>query len=333
MQKFFAFLLLFLPLLAFSQTNAERIKNIQDLKRISFGSCNDQGDDQPLWDDLILQKPDLWIWAGDNVYADWMSGGTNIQNAYSIQNKHPRYHLFKKQTPIIGTWDDHDYGFDNAGGTFAGKKDSQKLVLDFLEIPTDSALRTQEGIYNSYEFGPENRKVKIILLDNRYFKGLDPAYPMLGKVQWDWLEQELINSTAKINFIVTGLPVLSPLVPYTEEWAESSELGHMLNLLKKTNPKGVIFLSGDKHFHSIYQRYGHLEFMSSGMTHVADRRTWFYLSRKYPRTYFGLSYGQIDLDWAAEDVPIVKMSMRTPKGTDIHTTKYTWAKTKWTSIP
>lgn len=319
-----------LSLSCFAETNFEKLKNLKELNRISFGSCNDQGDDQPLWNDLIKQKPDLWIWGGDNVYADWMTRGS-ISLAYAFQNKNPQYHLFKKQTPIIGTWDDHDFSSDNADGNFTDKIKSQQEHLDFLEVPKDSLIRQQEGIYTSYEFGQQSRRIKIIILDNRYFKNLDPKYPILGKVQWDWLEQELLFSTAKMHFIVTGLPVLSPLIPFTEEWAQTSELSRMLELLKRTKPKGVIFLTGDKHFSSIYKRWGHLEFMSSGMTHVADKKTWFYLSKKYPTTYFGLSYGQIDIQWENE-TPTIKMSMRTTTGADVHTSRFKWQQETWQPV-
>lgn len=316
--------------MSFSQTNHERLLQLEELKRISFGSCNDQRDEQPLWQDLIKQRPDLWIWGGDNVYADWKNEEA-IRLAYEKQNSNSDYQRFKSLTPIIGTWDDHDFAFDNASGSYQFKKASQQLALDFLEEPSDSPRRSQEGIYTSYEFGEKQRKIKIILLDNRYFKGLEPEYPMLGKVQWEWLEKELTNSSAKIHFIVTGLPVLSPLIPYTEEWAHTNELDRMLNLLKKTGPQGVVFLVGDKHFSSFYQRWGNLEFMSSGMTHVARRNTWWYLGRKYPRTFFGLSYGQIDIAWE-EEIPLITLSMRNTTGRDIHKKTYRWTTKGWRKI-
>ena len=37
---------------------------------IAFGSCNKQYLDQPLWEDIGKNNPDLFIWAGDNIYAD-----------------------------------------------------------------------------------------------------------------------------------------------------------------------------------------------------------------------------------------------------------------------
>ena len=38
---------------------------------IAFGSCNRDELPQPLWPVIAEENPDLWIWAGDNIYADW----------------------------------------------------------------------------------------------------------------------------------------------------------------------------------------------------------------------------------------------------------------------
>lgn len=39
---------------------------------------------------------------------------------------------------VVGTWDDHDYGLNDAGKEFGGKKTNQRLLLDFLDEPQDS---------------------------------------------------------------------------------------------------------------------------------------------------------------------------------------------------
>lgn len=327
----FIFLFVLFTSLAQAQSNYERLSQIQELRRVAFGSCNNQTDVQPLWKDVLAQKPDLWIWGGDNIYADWDSV-RNMEASYAKQNAHPVYKEVKSVVPIIGTWDDHDYAYNNAGGSFAHKKLSQELALNFFDEPDNSPRRAQEGIYASYVFGPVERQVKVLLLDNRYFKNLDASYPMLGKSQWDWLETELTNSRAKVHLIVAGLAILSPLIPYTEEWAETSEMNRMLKLLEKTRPKGVVFLTGDKHFSAISHRYGHLEFMSSGMTHVAPRKTWWYLRQKFANTYFGLSYGQIEMQWE-ESTPTITLSMRTPTGRNVNVNRYKWTEGKWKWIP
>ncbi len=326
-----AWTLLFLTTTLFAQTNnIERLNSITNLSRIAFGSCNDQKDAQPLWKDLMTTKPELFIWGGDAIYADW-ERSYNMAGSYQKQKDQPDYQAFANQTPIIGTWDDHDYSKNNADGTLLTKRDSQQQFLDFIEEPEGSLRRLQEGIYTSYEFGDDDKRIKVILLDNRYFKNLEADARMLGNMQWKWLEKELTNSKAKIHFIVAGLSIFSPLLPYTEEWGETGDMNRMLKLLTKTKPSGVLFLTGDKHFGSIFKRYNQLEFMSSGMTHVAPRKTWWYLGQKYPTTFFGLNYGLIDIAWE-EGIPLLTLSIRNNRGEDIHRSKVKWQTDTWTFI-
>ena len=40
------------------------------LSRIAFGSCAKQSKEQPIWDAINAAKPDLFIFLGDNIYAD-----------------------------------------------------------------------------------------------------------------------------------------------------------------------------------------------------------------------------------------------------------------------
>jgi alkaline phosphatase D len=77
-----------------------------NLQRIAFGSCNNQGSPQALWKDVLQQKPDLWIWGGDNIYADWTRSPR--QEAYELQKQHPLYQRLRSQTQIMGTWDEHE---------------------------------------------------------------------------------------------------------------------------------------------------------------------------------------------------------------------------------
>ena len=341
MRRIFALLLLLNSLTLLAQidipdpipetisSNQDQLNNIKNITRFAFGSCNNQTQPQPLWRDVINNKPDLWVWGGDVIYADWEEH-YDIKASYEKQFKQPDYSELRSKTPIIGIWDDHDFGGDNEDGTNPQKKENQKLFLDFIEEPTVSPRRVQEGIYTSYEYGDADRRIKFIMLDNRYFKGLDPAYPMLGKKQWDWVENELKNSKAKITFIVAGLSVLSPPLPISEEWAEMPmEEDRMLNLLDKYHTKGVVFLTGDKHFSTVFMNWGHLEFLSSGLTHyLTDWRAQWYLRRKFPDTYFGRSYGLIDIEWKNGD-PILKTSVRTIYGTSAYDGKFNWVKDKW----
>lgn len=330
MRTVFVLILIMISISIQASTNDERVGQLKTVRSIAFGSCNNQNDVQPLWKDIMDQKPDLWIWGGDIIYADW-GKMDSVETGYKKLNANPIFQKFKEQIPMIGIWDDHDYAFNNANGAATIKKASQKLFLDFFDVPVDSPRRNQEGIYHSIDIGEGDEKIKFIMLDNRYFKDLEKDYPMLGKTQWEWLENELKNSSASLHIIVSGLSIFSPLIPYTDEWWQyPKEVNRMLGLLKTYKVKAPLFLSGDKHFSSIFKYSGQLEFMSSGMTHTAPRKTWIYLGRKYPTTYFGLSYGRIDISWAG-NVPKLKLFMRDGQR-DIHTTNVIWKNNTWTYL-
>ena len=40
------------------------------IKRIAFGSCADQDAAQPIWDVIASASPDMFVFIGDNIYAD-----------------------------------------------------------------------------------------------------------------------------------------------------------------------------------------------------------------------------------------------------------------------
>lgn len=37
---------------------------------VAFGSCNRHELPQPLWPVIARDRPDVWVWLGDNIYGD-----------------------------------------------------------------------------------------------------------------------------------------------------------------------------------------------------------------------------------------------------------------------
>ena len=54
----------------FVEVKKETTIEIQVDFTMVFASCNDQNMEQPLWKSIIETKPDVFIWGGDNIYAD-----------------------------------------------------------------------------------------------------------------------------------------------------------------------------------------------------------------------------------------------------------------------
>ncbi len=141
----------------------------QPLHRIAFGSCATQARPQPIWDAVVAARPELTLLLGDNIYADTLD--MNIMRAkYAKLAAMPGFQLLRKTCPILATWDDHDLGANDAGGDYPKKDESQKIFLDFFGDPADSPRRHRPGVYDAKVFGPEGKRVQVIMLDTRYFR-------------------------------------------------------------------------------------------------------------------------------------------------------------------
>jgi len=291
------------------------------LETVAFGSCNRDELPQPLWDEIAFQLPDLWIWAGDNIYTDWYAGDDRrggitaaewAAKRYEAQFNRPDYTAFREAFPILGTWDDHDYGKNNAGAEYELKTVTEELLLDFLEVPANDPRRERPGVYGSHVFGPEGKQTKVILIDNRYFAtGPGAEEPsLLGEAQRQWLASELTDSGAELHLIVSGTQVLSQEHRW-EKWDQYPETRQwLLDLIVERQVPGVIFLSGDRHFHEISRLeldglpYPLIDLTSSGLTHYWESFPGEPNRHRVGEVYAGLGYGLLRIDWEAEPVEV-----------------------------
>lgn len=258
---------------------------------IAFGSCNKSDLENLLWDDIVDANPDVWIWGGDNVYAD-TDNIDELRNEYNAQNEVRGYKKLKRNVPVIGTWDDHDYGLNDGGVEFEAKKGSQQQFLDFMGLPKDSPRRSQEGVYASHDYNLPLGKIKVIVLDTRYFRtALTPDTDtdrrtkpnnygqgtVLGETQWKWLENTLQTTKANFNVIVSSIQFLSNEHGF-ECWGNfPHEVDKLKTLISKSRAKGVLFLTGDRHISEFSKTtiegmdYPIIDFTSSGLTHTYSK--------------------------------------------------------------
>ena len=264
----------------------------QKIQRIAFGSCIDQNKPQPIWRAILATKPDLFIFGGDNVYASrppWHLD--QLQKAYATQAAQEGFAQLRREVPHMAIWDDHDMGQNDGGAGFAHKQAAKDAFMAFWQLPANDTRRQREGLYQAFQIGPLGQRVQIILLDTRWFKSqpkvtdernapgkeryvpdTDPEKTMLGAAQWQWLEMQL-KQAADVRLIVSGIQVVADGHGW-ESWGNFPlELEKMRQLVQKTQAKGVIFLSGDRHIGAVYKsktntNYPLYELTSSGMTHA-----------------------------------------------------------------
>jgi alkaline phosphatase D len=262
------------------------------IQKIAFGSCIDQTKAQPIWQAILANQPDLFVFGGDNVYASsqpWQL--SNLEAAYATQAAQPGFAQLRERVAHVAIWDDHDMGLNDGGAEFPHKQAAKNAFLDFWRLPSDDPRRTREGLFHAMTMGPAGQRVQVILLDTRWFRSrpkvtdqrdapgkeryvpdTDPSKTMLGDAQWQWLEQQL-QTPADIRFIVSGVQVIVEGHGW-EGWRNFPlEQERLRQTIQRTGAKGVVLLSGDRHIGAIYKSpskapYPLYELTSSGMTHA-----------------------------------------------------------------
>tara|TARA_R110000868_G_scaffold14075_16_gene65813 strand:- start:372 stop:1409 length:1038 start_codon:yes stop_codon:yes gene_type:complete len=320
---FFGVLLAFNSFLGVSQeiTNTNDSLQVSDFT-IAFGSCNKHNVDNLLWDDIAATHPDVWIWGGDIIYAD-TDNMQQLRAMYQQENSVPGYAALKNKVPVIGTWDDHDYGLNDGGVEFKAKKESQQEFLDFLDVPKDSPRRTREGVYASHDYNLPEGTLKVIALDTRYFRtaltkdtetkkrnkpNVYGEGTILGETQWQWLEHELQTSTADFNVIVSSVQVLSNEHGF-ETWGNfPHEVDKLKKVITDSKAKGVVLLSGDRHISEFSKttiegvNYPLIDFTSSGLTHTYSAFSGEPNPFRVGEVVFVISFGTLEFNFEKKQV-------------------------------
>lgn len=328
--KHLLFLLLILP--AFSQ---------ETITRIACGSCYKPKRDKGIWKVIGADKPQAFLFMGDNVYAD-TTDPAEMSQSYEELTTHPDYAVFSKLVPVLPIWDDHDYGLNDAGREYPMKELSAGLFFEAFNFPADHEARKTPGVYHSKMLGPKGKRVQVIMLDTRYFRSplpkkkinrrstyipqTGPGTTMLGEAQWKWLEAQL-KKPAELRLIVSSIQILATAHRF-EKWGNMpKERARFFNLLSKTNPVPTVLFSGDRHLAEVccLQKnksklpFDLYEMTASGMTHAGapDDPDPLRVKGTYTRK---TNYGLIDIEWEGRK-PLVTLTIKAATGEPLTSTK------------
>ena len=331
MLKHFTTALIGAAILSFSGSNAAQ--NVQllsaptnPLQTIAIGSCLDTAKSLAILDVITEAKPDVFIFGGDNVYAADESDDpalASLEAAYEDLARAPEFQNLARNIPILATWDDHDYGLNDAGGAFAHKAQSERLFESFWQIaPADPSV-SRPGIYRAVMIGEGDQRVQIILLDTRFFRTAlktpwipplvgryiptdDPKQSMLGGAQWQWLT-ETLNAPAALRILVSSVQVLADGHQW-EAWRMLPREQQRLLALLGTTAGQTIIVSGDRHLAGLYQAQtgeadAILEMTTSSLnlplSQIAAVITEETGSTLLDSAFYEANFGWIAIDWAA----------------------------------
>jgi len=301
--------------------------------RIAFGSCGHQDDPQPVLGIAAEQKPDAFIFLGDNIYGDTDNMDT-LRAKYQRLGAKPEYQQLAAATKIVATWDDHDYGRNDSGKWYPYKEESKNIFMEFFKEPGSSERRKHAGIYKTEYIKAGDKIIQVLMLDVRsfrsdlrlyqkgdtlpyggffytpdYYPQASPDSTLLGAEQWAWLEAEL-KKPADLRLIGSGSQFSIEYNGY-EAWANfPHEQKKLLNLIRSTRASHVMFLTGDVHYAEISRineegLYPIYDVTSSGIT-----STWSFATQNKNRIegpVMNNHFGLLTITWESD--PLIRMEI------------------------
>lgn len=316
------------------------IAQYRNLNRIAFGSCADAAKPQPIWEQVLARQNDLFIFLGDNIYADTHDMSV-LSAKYAELAAVPGFAKLRASTPVFAVWDDHDYGENDAGGEYPMKDHSRRIFLDFWKEPVGSPRWERDGVYGSWVFGDHGKRVQLILPDLRYnrtaltplelggvthdtwgrarmaagrdlpgpyMRNPDPKATMLGERQWQWLERQL-EVPAELRLFGSSVQVLADFTGW-ESWANfAHDRDRLFDTIRRARANGVLFLSGDIHYAELSKQdlnvpYTLWDLTSSGLTE--EWRVPTPNANRASEVVADANFGFIDVDWQG---PATKLSI------------------------
>jgi len=303
------------------------------VSRVFFGSCIKQDQPMPLLAKMADQSPDLMIFLGDNIYGDTEDIDV-LRAKYRKLGSDTGFQRLRQSCPTLATWDDHDFGVNDGGADYPKRKESERVFEDFWFGEANIEARARPGVHDAHFFGPPGKRLQVIMLDTRYFRSTlkkgekrvggswmpdqDPSKTMLGEPQWNWLKEQL-SQPADVRIIASSIQFLAEDAGQ-ETWSNlPRERQRMLDLLKTTKAKGVLFISGDRHWSELSALsddvpYPIYDFTSSSFNQGHQRGTPTKNRFRFlPKTYHKENYGVISIDWASV-TPVATLEIRDLNG-------------------
>ena len=226
---------------------------------VAMGSCmyiNEEEYDRPgkayggeyeIFESIHAKKPDAMLWLGDNIYlreADYHSRSGYIAR-YTHTRKIDEIQALMASCNNYAIWDDHDFGPNDASGSWVHRDWSLEMFKLFWPNPS-FGYRDLPCTFSAFNY----RDCDFVLMDNRYYRTeQSDSHPeqIFGKEQVDRMIDLLKQSKAPFKFVLTGGQFLNTAKVFENHSNYEEERAYILKRLSEENLENVIFISGDRH--------------------------------------------------------------------------------------
>jgi alkaline phosphatase D len=160
----------------------------------------------------------------------------------------PEYQRLLASRPCWWTWDDHDFGANDASGLLPGKENSRLVYTRYR--PQKNFGDGKDGIYTSFRHGP----MEVFLIDTRWFAMTEASFAngaqptLIGAKQWAWLQEGLRRSTAPFKILACGVIWDDKENSEKDDWGTyMAERRALEKFILTEKIPGVVLMGGDIH--------------------------------------------------------------------------------------
>lgn len=170
----------------------------------------------PAFDRIRDHDPEFFWMLGDLHYDNNNTTNPAIyRQSFKDVIANARFAQLIREVPTLYMWDDHDYGPNNAGGSYSGKATAAQVYREYVP---HWPLAVSDGIYKSFVRG----RVRFIDLDCRYFKSANGATDnssktRLGTTQKAWFKAELLAATEPL-IVVNVVSWFGVTTSFSDGW-------------------------------------------------------------------------------------------------------------------
>ena len=168
-------------------------------------------------------------------------------------DRYARTRAIPEMQPLLATahhyatWDDHDYGPNNANRSYHLKETSLEVFKRYWANPS-YGLPSEPGVFTQFSWNG----VDFFLLDDRYHRSPNSAPRDADKTMWgddqlQWLIDALTTSEAAFKVVANGGQILNRFDRYETLARFPQDYERLMNAIEEREIEGVVFLSGDRH--------------------------------------------------------------------------------------
>lgn len=200
------------------------------------------------------EDPDVYLNLGDMTYNDGATTLEEYRAAWAGNIGDPGYRAILQSTGAYHTWDDHEVVDSSTYYDIPAAQRDTAYDAYFENLPVDAIDRGGErSIWTSYPWGDS---VEFIVLDSRSER--DPATretpgaTYISDAQLAFLEDRLMNSTARFKVVLNSVPIANlPIPPWALEddrWqGYAAQRDALVSFIRTNRIENVWFLTGDFH--------------------------------------------------------------------------------------